>query len=450
MKVVVVGAGFAGLAAAVALIERRHEVTLLERRGVLGGRATSFPDAQSGTDVDNGTHLMVGAYTATLDLIRRAGAGRWLWEQDELRLDWIDAGGMTSLDCPPLPAPLHLFAGLMGLRLPWRVRLQALRLGWHVRFGADPVGLTLAEYLARAGQGPEARRLLWDPLATAMLNETPERAAAVLFRRVFHDAFLCSRRASRLVFLRCGWGRLHEQLADYFQRRGGQLRRRALVEAVELDGARVRGVRLTQRAENRAALRAGKPAQDAWLDSDAVVAAVPWGVLPALLPEPWRARTPFAELARFKAAPIVSVELWLDRPVLPALMLGFREGEMEWVFDKGRLFGRTGLPQHLSFVISAAHRAHPRPKAELVAAAEAALRRHFPAAAEARVQRSLVLREAAATFSADPATEGLRPGNDTPIAGLYLAGDWTNTGLPATIEGAVRSGRAAAAALERG
>jgi uncharacterized protein with NAD-binding domain and iron-sulfur cluster len=85
-----------------------------------------------------------------------------------------------------------------------------------------------------------------------------------------------------------------------------------------------------------------------------------------------------------------------------------------------------------------------------VAAAEAALRRHFPAAAEARVQRSLVLREAAATFSADPATEGLRPGNDTPIAGLYLAGDWTNTGLPATIEGAVRSGRAAAAALERG
>lgn len=449
MKVVVVGAGFAGLAAAVALIERRHEVTLLERRGVLGGRATSFRDAWSGSEVDNGTHLMIGAYADTLDLIRRAGAGAWLWEQDDLRLDWIDAQGVTSLSCPPLPAPLHLFAGLLGLRLPWRVRVQALRLGWQVRFGAQPEGLTLAEYLSRAGQGAEARRLLWDPLATAMLNETPERAAAVLFRRVFQEAFLRSRRASRLVFLRCGWGRLHERLADYFQRRGGHLRRRALAEALELDGPRVRGVRLTQRAESREALRAGVRPRGELLEADAVVAAVPWGALPGLLPAEWRARTPFVELGRFQAAPIVSVDLWLDRAVPAPLMLGFREGEMEWMFDKGRLFGRAGVPQHLSFVISAAHRAHPRPNAELVAAAQAALRRHFPAAAEARVTHSLVLREAAATFSADPATECLRPGNVTPLAGLYLAGDWTNTGLPATIEGAVRSGRAAAAALER-
>ncbi len=176
---------------------------------------------------------------------------------------------------------------------------------------------------------------------------------------------------------------------------------------------------------------------------------MPWGALPALLPAEWRARTPFVELTRFKSAPIVSVELWLDRPVLAATMFGLRDDEMEWVFDKGRLFGRQGLPQQLSFVISAAHRAHPRPNAELVAAAVAVLRRYFPEAAEARVLHSLVLREAHATFSADPATEPLRPGAVTPLPGLYLAGDWTNTGLPATIEGAVRSGRAAAAAVER-
>ena len=125
-------------------------------------------------------------------------------------------------------------------------------------------------------------------------------------------------------------------------------------------------------------------------------------------------------------------------------MVGLRDSEIEWVFDKGRLHGRTGAPQHLAFIVSAAYRSAPRPNAELVAVAEEALRRHFPAMAGATVTRSLVMREADATFASDPDAEALRPGNATPIPGLFLAGDWTHTGLPATIEGAVRSGNAAA------
>ena len=177
MKVVVIGGGFAGLAAAVTLQERRHEVLLLERRGVLGGRATSYPDALTREDVDNGTHLMIGAYTETLDLVHRAGAEDLLDVQDDLRIDYVDERGFSSLACPPFLAPLHLVAGILRLRLSWRARWQALRLGWAVRFGRPPDGLTLAEFLSRTGQGPEVRRLLWDPLATAALNETPERAS---------------------------------------------------------------------------------------------------------------------------------------------------------------------------------------------------------------------------------------------------------------------------------
>src|SRR5262249_39292860 len=124
--------------------------------------------------------------------------------------------------------------------------------------------------------------------------------------------------------------------------------------------------------------------------------------------------------------------------------------EVEWVFDKGRLYGREGPPQHLAFIVSAAHRAVPRPNAELVASAEAALGRYFPAMAEARVERSLVLREPEATFSCDPEAEALRRGAATSVRGLVLAGDGTATGLPATIEGAVRSGRAAARLLDAG
>ena len=451
-----VGAGFAGLAAAISLQERRHEVTLLERRGVLGGRATSFRDAASGEDVDNGTHLMIAGYGATLGLLRRAGAGDLLLMQDDLRLDYVDDRGESALACPRLPAPLHLLAGLLGLRVPWRVRFDALRLGLAIRFGAKPSGMTLAEYFRRHGQSPQTRRLLWDPLAIAILNETPERADASLFWNVYREAFLRTSRASRLVFLRRGLGVLHERLAAYFQARGGRLRRRALVEAIELgprgplgESLRVRGVRYVQRPEARDDIRRGQPAAPAFAEADAVVAAVPWHVLPGLLPEALRSQPPFAGLAGLGASPIVSIELWLDRVVVGKPMVGLRDSEVEWVFDKGLIFGRAGPPQHLAFITSAAVRQAPRPNAELVAAAEAALRRYFPAMKDASVTRTLVMREAAATFSCGPEAEKLRFGPQTPVRGLFVAGDWTPTGLPATIEGAVRSGFAAAAEVEK-
>jgi uncharacterized protein with NAD-binding domain and iron-sulfur cluster len=140
--------------------------------------------------------------------------------------------------------------------------------------------------------------------------------------------------------------------------------------------------------------------------------------------------------------------MWLDRVVVDRPMLGLRDCEVEWVFDKGRLFGREGGPQHLGFIVSAAFRSAPKRNAELVAAAEEALRRYFPAMEEAKVERALVLREPDATFASSPETEALRPGPVTDVGGLYLAGDWTDTGLPATIEGAVRSGARAAACVE--
>jgi squalene-associated FAD-dependent desaturase len=445
MRVVVVGAGFAGLAAAIALQERRQQVCLLERRGLLGGRATSYVDAASGEDVDNGTHLMLAAYRETLDLLRRAGASDLLLEQDRLRIDYVDDRGFSALDCPPLAAPLHLLWGILGMRIPWRARLQALWLGLAVRFGRPPVGLTLAQYLEKAGQGSDARRLVWDPLATAVLNETPERADAMLFHRVIEEAFLRSHAASRLVFLRRGWAVVQERLAAYFERRGGTLLRRAIVEAVELEGGHARRVRYVQRAASRDERRAGKPAAPSVAEADAVVIACPWAEVARLVPEPERAS--FADLERLGASPIVSVEMWLDRVVVDRVMVGLRDSEMEWVFDKGRLFGRAGAPQHLSFIVSAARRDLARPNAELVASAEATLRRYFPAMAGASVTRSLVLRDPAATFASTPQLEALRPGPVTPVAGLFLAGDWTKTGLPATIEGAVRSGNAAAAVI---
>jgi squalene-associated FAD-dependent desaturase len=417
---------------------------------VLGGRATSFLDAASGEDVDNGTHLMVGAYKATLELVRRAGVEDLLLAQDNLRIDYVDDSGLSSLACPPLVAPLHLLAGLLGLRLSWRVRWDALRLALAVRFAAPPRDITLAEYFRATKQSAETRRLLWDPLVTAILNETPERAAAALFHAVYREAFLASHRASRLVFLRRGYGGLHERLAGYFERRGGVVHRRALAEAVELEAGRVSQVRYAKAPETREEIRLGQLAEARTAPVEAVVLAVPWHAVAGLVPEVLRSDAPFRDLAQLRSSPIVSIELWLDRVVVDREMVGLRDSEVEWVFDKGRLYGRQGPPQHLAFIVSAARRSLPRPNAELAAAAEAALRRYFPAMAEAKVERSLVLREPDATFCCGPETEALRPGPTTPVPGLFLAGDWTATGLPATIEGAVRSGLRAAESVERG
>ena len=447
MRVVVVGGGFAGFAAAIALLERRHEVVLLERRGILGGRATSSRDAVSGDDVDNGTHLMIGAYSATLDLLRRAGAQDLLLFQDDLKLEWVDEKGTTALDCPPLQAPLHLLVGLLGLHVPLAVKLQAIRLGFAVRFGHRPVGLTLAEYLRDCGQGEAARKLVWDPLALAILNEPVERAAAVLFHRVYQEAFLRDHRASRLVFPRRGWGVLVERLACYFESRGGHLRRGARADGLVVAEDRAVGVRYLQRPQAREAIAAGAPAEVRVERADAVVSAVPPPALLDLLPEEQRARPAFDAFERFTGSPIVSVDLWLDRVVVDGVMLGLRGAEVEWVFDKGRLHGRNGAPQHLAFIVSAAYRSAPKTNAELVAAAVSALQRCFPAMAAATVSRALVQREAQATFASTPELEALRPGPVTEVAGLFLAGDWTDTGLPATIEGAVRSGLRAADAL---
>jgi len=423
---------------------------LLERRGVLGGRSCSSRDAVTGDAVDNGMHVMIGAYHTTLDLLRRAGASDLLEVQDNLRLDYVDERGFSSLSCPPVVAPWHLALGLAGLRLPWRTRWDALRFGLSARFRKRPAGRTLADHLKRLRQSPATRRLLWDPLATAILNAAPETADAGLFVDVFRIAFLRKAQDSALVFLRAGFDDLLERLGAYFEGRGGVIERGTRALGLCVDGGRVSGVSVVARPKTREQIVGGVRSHQETLAADAVVLAVPWTAVGALVPEPWRSGAPFPDLERLGRSPIVSVDLWLDREVLDRPMVGLRDEEMEWVFDKGRLHGRSGPPQHLSFIASAAERGLERTNAEVVASATRALGRYFPAMQGATVVRALVRREPEATFMCAPGTERLRPGPETPLPGLYLAGDWTATGLPATIEGAVRSGLAAAAAVERG
>jgi squalene-associated FAD-dependent desaturase len=443
-RVAIIGGGFAGLAAAVELAARGLEPIVLEARPQLGGRAYSFVDAASGEAVDNGQHALMGCYAHTLAFLERIGAGGKLVRQPNLRVAMAQRGGRAGvIACAPLPGPLHMLTGVLGYRLLCgRERCQALLAGLRIQRlyrGNDPrlAASTVAELLGGLGQSDHAQASFWNPVAIAALNETPQRAAALPFAAVLARAFFGSRRDSQFVLPGVGLSELYTGDARRFiERRGGR---------VELH-APVAELALTDRRISAATLRDGRRvAADAW------IAAVPPRALASLLPDGLRDAPPFRCLDAFGASPIVSLHLWLDRPVLAPDFLGLIGTTTQWLFNRSRLLRQeTGGGQCLSAVISAGHDVVQWDNARITATVLDELRAVVPAARAAQLVRSVVVKEKQATISTTPAVDRLRPAPQTPIDNLFLAGDWTATGLPATIESAVVSGdRAAALVVER-
>lgn len=432
--VLVVGGGFAGLAAAVDLARRGRRPILLERRPFLGGRAYSFTDRQTGDEVDNGQHLFLGAYRETRAFLAAIGATHKLRFQEALRVDFALPGRpLASLRCPPLPAPWNLAAGLARLgTLSFRDRwgmARAVRALERARRG-----VTVEEWLCDAGQGEAARRRFWEPLCLATLNEEIEVASAHMLRRVLEEGLLAGTDAARIGFASTGLSTLYTHDARRaIEARGGEVMLSAEVRALHVEGGRARGVVL----EDGRRLEAG-----------GVLCAVPFARLAQILPD-GLARDPFFRpLSRLVSSPIVSVHLWLDRPVLEADFAGLLGGTMHWAFDRRRMAGGRG-PAYVSLVASAARSLALTPKPDLVFRARADLERHFPAARGVKVVHARVVKELEATLSPRAGDEDARLPAETPLPGLWLAGDWTDTDLPATIEGAVRSGHRAAALCDR-
>jgi len=441
--VVVVGGGFAGLSAATALASRGARVVVADARPQLGGRATAFVDRSTGELVDNGQHVLFGCYAATFEFLHRIGAMGNVRVMPALEVPYIDTLGRRSvLKCPPLPSPLHLVGAVLDWDpMPWRDRLSVLRLAGPLRRArrelrrtgavtADPPG-SVSDWLRAHRQGRKLTEWLWEPLAVAALNQSPEHASAAPFVRVLAEMFGPDAGASAIVL---PTRPLHEMYAeparDYLVERGGEARTNALARLVFSNG-RVVGVDI--RGER--------------ILAPAVIAAVPWHALRALAgAAPPAALAPtLAAADAMESMPIVTVNLWYDRPVMDDLFVGLPGRQMQWIFDKRRAFGDTA--SHLSLVTSGAIELTQMGRDELIALAAREVADALPLARTARLVRATVVSERQATFSL-AAGQPARPGTRTPIEGLYLAGDWIDTGLPGTIESAVRSGHAAAAAVE--
>lgn len=439
--VIIVGGGFAGLAAGVALAEQGYQVTVVEKRSRLGGRASSYVDQTTGEVLDNGQHVFLRAYQSTIRFLATIGTLDHLAFQRRLSLEVVEASGRrTRIAATPLPAPWHVACGLaLASGLSWDGRRRGLTLGAHLwRKGeSDTEGLTVTQWLDRHDQPSEIRDRLWHPLAIATLNEHPDVAAATPFAIVLANAFCRRASWSAVGVPRTGFGSLYTDAAQAFiEHRGGRV----------MTGQAASGLRILRGRVTDVVLSDGSALPATWF-----VSAIPYINLSEVLPsEVQLGHIPFLAAQGLVSSPIISVYLWFDRPILDRPFIGMSGTTWQWAFDRRALLDQSGKDGHVALVMSAAHAFITRSTDELVDLALKDLRDCFHAARGAILRHRVVIKEPHATFSPRVGSDRHRPDQRTPLENFFLAGDWTRTGLPASIEGAVQSGYRCAELISQG
>jgi squalene-associated FAD-dependent desaturase len=439
--VVIVGGGLAGLAAASALADRDVRISVLESRPRLGGRASSFIDPVTGESVDNCQHVSMTCCTNLAAFCRRVQIND-LFRREEAIVFLSPQGRTSTLRAGPLPAPLHLAGSFLRANyLSW---VEKLRVAYGLAClrsvrDARP-GESFADWLLRHRQTIRTINLYWATVLVSALNERLDQMDVGHARKVFIDGFLRNRDGFRMEIPLVPLGDLYgTRLEDWLRTRDIAVRLTTGVRAVEADPeGNIRGV----------TLRSGET-----IEADFVVLAVPFDRVRTLLPGDLLAKVPaLSSVDALQASPITGVHLWFDRPVCPFDHVVTVGRLIQWVFNHTAIQGRStpgAGGEYLQLVISASYDLLALDKTAILNAVMDELAEIWPATREATLVRSWVVTEHGATFAVRPGVEAHRPAQRTPVDGLFLAGDWTDTGWPATMEGAVRSGyRAAEGVLE--
>ena len=442
-----IGGGLAGLAAGVALADSGWRVRLFEQRPYLGGRATSYV-LPNGEHVDNCQHVTLGCCTNLEDFYRRVGAA------DKIkffgRLLFLDPQGRSgAMQAGILPAPLHMFGSFLSFApLSFADKFSIARAMRRILFSAgrpaeafDSPPVSMLEWLKIQGQTSRAIERFWRVVLVSALDEELDRTDARFGIDVFWKAFLANRTGYRMGVPAAPLAELYDGCRLAIERKGGEVILRSPVRSLCFSDGGLGAIQFDAGREESA---------------DAVILAIPHANLNELLPEGIKSAHPsLANLEKIKVSPITGVHFWFDRQVMSEPFVTLLDTTTQWIFNKSLLYGSqaagaSGAPQqYLQLVISASYDLLRKSREEIIDLCLKEVRHALPAAREAQLVKATVIKEAAATFSPEPGVDRWRPSQETKIPRLFVAGDWTQTGWPATMEGAVRSGYLAAEAVLR-
>lgn len=435
--VTIVGGGVAGLAAACALADSGHKVRVFEGRPYLGGRASSYEHPGMGAVIDNCQHILLGCCTNLIDFYRRLGVQDDIFWSDTVT--FLEPGGRRSvLRSSKLPAPFHTAGSFLRARCFTHAdRLTIARGIWSFVRHEPEEEENFEQWLRRHGQTERTVQRFWNPVLASALNEEPEYISVRYAAKVFREAFLFSAEGGRMGIPRLPLSDLYGRATEYIEARGGEIHLRTAMRGMERAGD-----------EWAVGTESDKFA------SSKVVLALPFEALAKLLPElPQNEESERLRnsLAQFRHSPITSVHLWFDREITELTHAALLDTTIQWLYNKSKLHGRSkdDPEKHIELVISASKALVSMQRQEIVDLAMRELASICPAANTATLLKAAVTKEVRATYSIRPLLDRIRPGAQSPWAGVYLAGDWTATGWPSTMESGVRSGYLAAETLAR-
>ena len=441
-SVAVLGGGLAGMAAAWRLVNAGYRVTLVERRPYLGGRAYSFVDRETGQEIDNGQHVFLSCCDAYHRFLDEIGSLELTSRQKRLHVEVRSPDGKRGiLSGLPLPAPFHLLASLLRyphVSIAERLRaIPALLYIWLERSRDRPAlrQQSFHHWLRTHGQSERAIAVFWNLIVIPALNDAAKDVSASAGFMLFQEALLRDRNGSNIGFARAGLSAIMgDAVRERLASAGADVLLDRTADAVVVEDGRVSGVRFTD---------------GEMLPVDACVSALPPDVLLRLLPEELREHAAFAPAAAHTWSPIVNLHVWYDRHIADFDFLAFVDSPVQWVFNRTEIAGLEGPGQYVTVSLSAAWEFWPMTKDALREMFVPELARLFPVANDAEVTRFVIVKEQRATFRSLPDAPDNRLPSVTPLPNLFLAGDWTATGWPATMESAVRSGNIAADAIEK-
>ena len=433
--VTVIGAGVAGMSAACALAEAGFRVQLVERRGYLGGRASSYLHPGVGEVIDNCQHVLFGCCTNLIGFYRRIGvADRIHWTSE---MAMIEPGGRRSQLGPSwLPAPLHGLPKLLTASAFTLADKLALGRAFSALMRPIPADSTesLGAWLRRNGQTEGALNRFWRLVIASALNAEIDQIALPYAAKVIRELFMNSAQAGSMGMSTVPLSQLYAGVIPFLEERGGSVHLNAYVEGAAWDA---------QRAQWTVRTRTGE------LTSDYVIAALPFEAMQGLLPhlpQAEGAEKLARQIEQHEHWPICSVHLWLDREITELEHAVLLDREIHWMYNQSRL--QTGRGGHyIELVVSATRPFAALKREEAITLALSELAEFFPRAKEAKLEKVALVKEVRATFGVPPGIDRARPPAISPWPHFFLAGDWVATGWPSTMESGARSGHLAAEAI---